>query len=127
LFRRQWPYFYAFDLLSVDGRDIRTLPLTERKARLHAIMPKVDSRLLYLDGIAGRGRDLFRLACQRDLEGIVAKWSDGTYQTDGRSTSWVKIRNPDYSQIVDRHELFKRRSIEGAARRRFSAPMLDLR
>ena len=47
LFRREWPYFYAFDLLSVDGRDIRALPLTERKACLHAIMPTVDCRLLF--------------------------------------------------------------------------------
>jgi bifunctional non-homologous end joining protein LigD len=67
LFRRQWPYFYAFDLLSVDGHDMCALPLTERKARLRAIMPKMDSRLLFLDGIAGRGRDLFRVACRRDL------------------------------------------------------------
>jgi ATP-dependent DNA ligase len=36
----------------------------------------------------------------------VGKWTRGTYQTDGRSTSWLKIKNPNYSQMVDRHELF---------------------
>jgi ATP-dependent DNA ligase len=69
--------------------------LTERKHRLRAIMPTVECRLLYLDSIAERGIDLYRAACKRDLEGIVAKWSRGTYQTDGRGTSWLKIKNPE--------------------------------
>ena len=48
--------FYAFDMLSVNGEDICGLPLIERKRRLRRIMPKVDTRLLYLDSIAERGR-----------------------------------------------------------------------
>jgi ATP-dependent DNA ligase len=40
------------------------------------------------------------------LEGIVAKWNRGTYRTDGRATSWLKIKNLEYSQMRDRHELF---------------------
>ena len=56
LFRREHPYFYAFDMLSVNGEDICGLPLIERKRRLRRIMPKVDTRLLYLDSIAERGR-----------------------------------------------------------------------
>jgi len=94
LFRREWPFFYAFDVLQINGRDVRHLPLTERKARLQAITPAVEGRLLFLDSIAGRGRDLFRVACERDLEGIVAKWGQGTYQTDRRATSWLKIDEP---------------------------------
>ena len=46
-------------------------------------MPKVESRVLFLDSIAERGCDLFRVACERDLEGIVGKWAHGTYQSDG--------------------------------------------
>ena len=72
-------------------------------------MPAVESRLLYLDHLVKRGRDLFRVACDRDLEGIVGKWAHGTYQTEGRRTSWVKIENPAYSQMEGRHELFERR------------------
>jgi len=60
------------------------LPLLEQKGWLLAITPKVECWLLYLDSIAERGRDLFRAACERDLESIVAKWARGTYQTDGR-------------------------------------------
>jgi bifunctional non-homologous end joining protein LigD len=92
LFRREWPHFCVFDLLALDGKDLRGLPLVERKRRLRRILPAVESRLLYLDHIAERGCDLFRSACERDLEGIVAKWARGTYQTDGRRTSWLKIR-----------------------------------
>jgi len=44
LFRRDWPYFLAFDRLSVDGEDLRDRPLLERKRRLRAIMPRMESR-----------------------------------------------------------------------------------
>jgi len=112
-------------VLAIDGEDLTGRPLTERKRRLRAIMPIVECRLLYLDSIAERGTDLYRAACQRDLEGIVAKWSRGTYQTDGRGTSWQKIKNPDYSQMAGRHELFDARRDRGV-RRRIAAPDLRL-
>lgn len=86
LFRREWPYFYAFDLLSLNGRDIRGLPLLERKRRLFAILPRIESRVLYLDHVHERGVDLFRAACEHDLERIVGKWTHGTYQADQRAT-----------------------------------------
>lgn len=109
LFRREWPHFYAFDVLRIDGDDLTALPLLARKRRLLGIMPTIETRLRSLDHLAERGRDLFRVACERDLEGIVAKWAKGTYRTDGRATSWLKIKNPDYTQMRDRHELFASR------------------
>jgi bifunctional non-homologous end joining protein LigD len=115
MFRRAWPWFYAFDMLSVNGEDLCGVPLLERKRHLRAIMPAMECRLLYLDHLAGRGRDLFRAACERDLEGIVAKWARGPYHTDGRSTSWLTIKNPDYTQMRDRHELFSARAFEGSS------------
>jgi len=87
LFRREWPYFCAFDLLSVDGEELCERPLIERKRRLRAIMPRIESRLLYVDHVAKRGTALHREACKRDLEGIVAKWADGPYHSDGIRTS----------------------------------------
>jgi hypothetical protein len=54
------------------------------------------------------GGTLFRVASERDLEGIVAKWARGTYQSDTNRTSWLKIKNPKYSQMEGRHELFDR-------------------
>ena len=55
MFRRMWPWFYAFDVLSINGRDLRDLPLLERKRRLRAIMPMIECRLLYLDHLAELG------------------------------------------------------------------------
>jgi hypothetical protein len=55
------------DLLMLEGEDLRSLPLLERKRRLARIMPRVDCRLLYLDHIRERGRDLFGAACANDL------------------------------------------------------------
>lgn len=49
--------------------------------------------------------DLFRLVCDQDLEGIVAKWRDRLYAPD--ETSWVKIKNPAYSQADGRSEPFR--------------------
>jgi bifunctional non-homologous end joining protein LigD len=56
LFGREW---FAFDVLSVNGRDLRNLPLHERKRRLARIMPWVESRLMLLEPIERRGRRLF--------------------------------------------------------------------
>jgi bifunctional non-homologous end joining protein LigD len=127
MFRRDWPYFYAFDLLRVDGEDLRERLLVERKRRLRAIMPRIESRLLYVDHLETRGSALFQAACERDLEGIVGKWRDGRYETDGVSTSWVKIKNPTYSQMAGRRELFEQRRDQRYSSRRGSrAPELRL-
>ena len=55
MFRREWPYFLAFDVLSIDGEDLRALPLVQRKRRLARIMPRIESRLILLDAIPARG------------------------------------------------------------------------
>jgi len=125
MFRCDRPFFYAFDVLVIDGEDLITLPLFQRKRRLRSLVPRVHSRLLYVDAIAERGTDLLRLACRRDLEGIVAKWSHGTYQGDGRGTSWLKIKNPEYSQMDGRRELFEAR--ESRRRHKPSPLRLELR
>ena len=111
MFRREWPVFYAFDLLELDGHDLRGEPLRSRKRSLRRLVPRGrDWRLRYLDHVQGRGRDLFAAACARDTEGIVAKWAGGPYHTDGAKTSWVKIKNPAYTQAEGRHEFFEDRA-----------------
>jgi ATP dependent DNA ligase domain len=100
-------------LLSLNGRDLRQLPLIERKEKLRAILDKSELP----DVICGkyleeRGVDLFNEVCQRNLEGVVAKRKTGTYCT---ISGWLKIKNPNYTQSERRHELFeafKTKSIE---------------
>ena len=115
MFRPEWPVFYAFDLLSLGGEDLRSLPLLERKARLHEVMPKAETRLRYVDHLPERDRDVYRLACERDTEGIVAKLGAGSCRKDGQTTSWLKIKNPAYSQMEGRREPFERRREETRA------------
>jgi ATP-dependent DNA ligase len=121
LFRRAEPHFYAFDILwnehawsddeeerrrFSNGEDVRYLPLIDRKLRLHRVVPKRGERLLYCDHIYGDGEGLFRLACQHDLEGIVAKRKSDPYLPE--HANWLKIRNSNYSQWAGREELFEK-------------------
>jgi bifunctional non-homologous end joining protein LigD len=114
LFRRGTPTFCAFDLLNVDGKDLRALPLNERKCALRKVLPD-SSFLLYVDHIEGEGERMFQLACERDLEGIVAKHRLSRYVVEDGNPAWVKIRNRRYSLLTGRDELFERRYEERGA------------
>ena len=109
LFRRGTPSFCAFDLLHLNGKDLRNLPLLERKRALRKIIPSNSVCLLYVDHIEAEGERMFQLACERDLEGIVAKHRQSHYSTEDHNPAWVKIRNHKYSQLIGRDELFERR------------------
>src|SRR5262249_37584232 len=71
LFRRRDCVFFVFDLLFLNGEDLRTLPLIERKARLKKLLRRKQSRLLYVEHIDRLGHKLFEQVCELDLEGIV--------------------------------------------------------
>jgi hypothetical protein len=75
-------------------RGSELLRLLERKRRLLRIMPTIETRLLYLDHIEHRGRDLFRAACERDLEGVVAKCARGTYRLTAAPRPGSRSRIP---------------------------------
>ena len=95
----------AFDILRLDGADLRALPLDERRRLLQGILPKGSPIVSEGLSVAGRGRELFELMCTNDLESIVAKRRADPYDTRVR---WLKIKNPDYSQKEGRAELFNR-------------------
>jgi bifunctional non-homologous end joining protein LigD len=94
---------YAFDVLWLDGNDVRSRPLVERKRLPCSIVPEQPSVMLYAEDIEGYRVDFLRLACEQDLEGIVAKRKHGAY-----GEGWFKIRNPYYSQDEGRRELFEK-------------------
>ena len=126
MFRRRAPFFCAFDLLMLDGEDLRGLPLLERKRRLLDVMARIQSRVRYVDHVHESGVRFFELACERDLEGVVAKYANGTYQTDSATTSWLKVQNPRYSQAEGRAELFEQRKSPERPGRKSPAPRLVL-
>jgi bifunctional non-homologous end joining protein LigD len=104
LHRRGQPAFYAFDLLYMNGRDFRDLPLLERKKRLLRLIEKSKSpSIIYAQHVRGKGTALYREICKRDLEGIVAKRKDGLYSS---TAQWLKVMNPAYTQHDGRHEMF---------------------
>lgn len=105
LSRKVEPVLYTFDLLWLNGEDLRRLPLIERKERLRdLIRPGHCERIIYAQHIEGTGKRFFKEICARDLEGIVAKRKLGIYKEDGNSR--LKIKNPAYTQAEGRHELF---------------------
>lgn len=98
------PRFASFDLLWLDGKDLRALPLMERKKELRRLVR--GTTILFADHIEHEGVAFFDLICARDLEGIVAKRKDAPYAGGREATTWYKIKNRDYSQMAGRRELF---------------------
>jgi ATP-dependent DNA ligase len=86
-------FLYAFDLLELDGVDLRPLPLEDRKRRLHALLRGKRSRIIYNEHLKGDGAAIFAHACKLGCEGIVSKRRDLPYRS-GRAKSWLKIKNP---------------------------------
>lgn len=82
---------YAFDLLYLNGRDLRPLPLVERRALLASVIGKQHTSLRLSDEINADGAEFLKFACQLGLEGIIAKRRDAPYRP-GRGGDWLKIR-----------------------------------
>jgi bifunctional non-homologous end joining protein LigD len=107
LSRKGKPVFYAFDLMWLDGEDLRKLPLIERKQRLCNLVQRSKcERIIYAQHVETQGVAFFNEICSRDLEGIVAKRKLSAYKNNG--TGWLKIKNPAYSQAEGRQELFEK-------------------
>jgi bifunctional non-homologous end joining protein LigD len=100
LVRRQgFIAFAAFDLLWLDGRDLRGEPFSVRKRELGALLPSDTGPLYKIFALAEHGRALFEATKKMELEGIVAKRSSDPYQVE---TVWYAIRNPAYRQSAGR-------------------------
>jgi bifunctional non-homologous end joining protein LigD len=103
MWRRGEPRFYAFDLVWLDGRDLRSTPLIERKQLLRKLIPEGSPHLMYVDHVDDRGMRFYEMVCQQDLEGIICKPKLSPYPF-----TWIKVKNPTYTQASGRQELFDR-------------------
>jgi bifunctional non-homologous end joining protein LigD len=85
--------FFVFDLLFEKDEDLRSLPLSERKARLEALLKKAKAtaQLRFVEHFARDGDAMLQSACRMNLEGIVSKRLDAPY-TSGRGDSWTKAK-----------------------------------
>ncbi|MFV0623436.1 DNA ligase D [Sphingomonas sp. ac-8] len=83
--------FFAFDLLELDGEDLRALPQVQRKDRLRPLVENVDARLHYSEHVVGAGEKLFEAMCREGYEGVVSKRADAPYRGT-RSKGWLKTK-----------------------------------
>jgi bifunctional non-homologous end joining protein LigD len=108
---------YAFDLIEHDGKDLRNLPLLDRKAALARPLRNTKAGILLNEHLAKDGATVFAHACQLGADGIVSKRVDGTYQS-GPCRVWIKVRNPASIAVQrERSEMWKRRASGSACER----------
>ena len=92
--------YYLFDLPFLDGRDLRSLPLDERRAELKRVLePKVCERVRISEAFDGAIADVLGSACQLGLEGVIAKRRDSLYRP-GRSARWIKLKCGQRQEFV---------------------------
>ncbi len=92
---------YTFDLMHLNGADLRRLPLKVRKAALAKLLRRGHDRahLRFSKSLHARGPALFKQACRMGLEGIMSKLADAPYHS-GRSRDWVKAKCSDRQELV---------------------------
>jgi bifunctional non-homologous end joining protein LigD len=86
-------FLYAFDLIELDGDDLRHEPIERRKAALAKLIRRAKAGLVLNEHIDKPGDVVFRHACKLGLEGIVSKRLGSRYRS-GRSKDWLKFKNP---------------------------------
>ena len=87
-------FLYAFDLLELDGVDLRREPIETRKATLASLLRGIRAGLHLNEHFLHPGDVVFRHACKMGLEGIVSKRLGSRY-VSGRTRNWLKFKNPD--------------------------------
>ena len=91
--------YYAFDILSLNGKDTCDIPLIDRKKLLHELI-KNNTVIKYSDHVIGKGINFFKLAGTQGLEGIMAKDSQSLYKPGVRSSDWLKIKHHKTEDVI---------------------------
>src|SRR6516165_3616037 len=83
--------YYAFDLINLEGVDLRARPLLERRKLLAKLLKKTPENIKFSEELQGTKEELLLVARQFQLEGLVAKRHGSTYEAGRRSGAWVKV------------------------------------
>ncbi|MGZ5261625.1 MAG: non-homologous end-joining DNA ligase, partial [Burkholderiales bacterium] len=84
-------HYFAFDLMYLDGYDLRQVPLTERKRLLESLLAGAPDLLRFSSHIEGAGDEFFKQACRLKLEGMISKRAQSSYRS-GRCRDWLKVK-----------------------------------
>jgi bifunctional non-homologous end joining protein LigD len=88
-------FLYAFDLIELNGTDLRPQPWIGRREALASVLTKASNGTVLSEYMVGApGAEVYAAACRMGLEGIVSKRVDRPYRS-GRCADWLKIKNPD--------------------------------
>src|SRR3984893_2089170 len=85
-------FLYGFDLIELEGEDLRPAPLEQRKGKLEKLLARSNG-IRFSEHLAWDGATIFEHACKLGLEGIVSKRRDLPYRS-GRCRAWIKVKNP---------------------------------
>lgn len=91
--------FYAFDILYLDGKDLRSAALVDRKAALEKLLSGAPPVLRYSEHFEEDGDMVLRHACRLSLEGVISKRASGKY-VSGRSKDWIKSKCAERQEFV---------------------------
>ncbi|RPI73196.1 MAG: DNA ligase D [Ignavibacteriales bacterium] len=92
--------YYVFDIIYLNGFDLTRLPLIRRKEILKKILPEDLANIRYSDHISGDGKNFYKVAEERGLEGILAKKADSKYEPAKRSRNWLKMKTRKTQEAV---------------------------
>ena len=93
--------YYVFDLLFLHGKDLRDMPLTDRKDLLKKLLAPVKGNIIrYCDHVEGQGKKFFKQMVKMDFEGMIAKKKDSTYHSGIRTNEWLKIKHHNITEAV---------------------------
>jgi bifunctional non-homologous end joining protein LigD len=85
-------FFYAFDILYLKGRDLKTLPLADRKSKLEKLLENPPGVIRYSAALGSDAERLLKEIRQLDLEGLIGKRAQSVYEPGRRSGSWIKLK-----------------------------------
>jgi bifunctional non-homologous end joining protein LigD len=94
---------FAFDLLELNGEDLRSLPLVDRKIKLAKLLARSRSGIVFNEHTDEDGATVFEHACRMGLEGIISKRLSAPYRS-GPSRDWIKVKNPDSPAMIRARE-----------------------
>jgi bifunctional non-homologous end joining protein LigD len=92
--------YYLFDILWLDGNDLTSLPLLQRREILRSLVPADHELIRYSEAFEDKATEFFKVAREMGLEGIIAKKSDSLYHPGVRSPEWLKIKANKRQEVV---------------------------